>query len=213
MNRTHTWLTAAALLVSSLLDSAPAFAGVLWTAQWQTDKPNIISDQGQNEILLNPGSLVNGAGTATVLAGQLSIKTPFVGTSDSFTQQNYTLKLLLTDSASQAGATLLFSGDVTGTITPVGSQITNQFHANHSSYDFILGDNHFEVTIGPYHPDGNGAAVGSISARIAARGEPEAGPPTQPPAPVPSPEPSTLLLAAAGAACAGWAGWQKRRKG
>jgi hypothetical protein len=196
-----------AVLVAWLVGAPAARAGVLWTAQWQNEKPTIVSDRGDNELSLSVGPAANGNGAATIAAANITVQAPFVGTSDSFTKQNYALNLVLTDSASHMSRTLLFSGAVDGTVTPTNSQITNAFHPGHSAYDFILGGNHYDVTMA-YQADGAGAHVGSLSATIV--NVPEVGSqPTQPPA-VAAPEPSTMVLATVGITCGAWSLWRRR---
>jgi len=107
---------------------------------------------------------------------------------------------------------LLFSGALSGTVTAVGSAITNAFHPGHAAYDFILGGNHYLVKMA-YLPDGAGSHVGSLNASIMAEapGEPATGSAPPPPA-VSTPEPSTMVLAMVGLTCGAWSAWRSRRK-
>ncbi len=197
-----------AVLGAALIGSGAARAGVQWTAAFSTDKPNIISLSGENQLVINPQPLATGTGNATVSAFELSVKSPFVGSSDSFTAQNYSLNLTLTDVASNLSKTLQFSGNLTGTITPSSAQLTNAFNAGQTEYAFDLGGDHYDVTIGPFTPQSGNGQAGRFDAMISASAN-ESPPPTNPP-PLSTPEPSTMVLVGMAAACLGGSMWRKR---
>jgi hypothetical protein len=201
--------TGMAVALLLLASSGMARAGVLWTADFSTDKPSIVSQSGDNQLIINPEPLANGNGNATVSAFQLNVKSPFIGTSDSFTAQNYSLNMTLTDSASQLSKLLQFSGNVTGTITPNSAQITNAFNAGQTSYAFDLGTNHYDVTIGPFTPQSGNGHAGLIDATISAA--PIDAPGQGNPPPVSMPEPSTLVMAGTAVACLCRVVWKKHR--
>lgn len=191
--------------VATLLGmAAPAHAGVLWSADWTAPKPNVISDTGNNQLLLAAGPHFDGNGNASnFLAGQFTVQTPFKGATDGWTSQNYSLQMLLTDKASHATKTLLFAGGLSGTATGSSSAITNEFVANKTSYDFTLGGHHYKVTLGPYVANGTGTNVGLVDAQVSVDGS------TSPP-PNETPEPSTLVLMGLGCCSAAAAAWRKR---
>lgn len=202
-------LCGAALTLGVLVSGSLAQAGVLWTANWVAEKPNIISNSGQNEVRLSDEADFHGDGAQSMTATRITVGDNFKGSSDSFTDQNYSLRLTLTDEASNESAELLFAGDISGTITPTGSSLTNDFHLP-TSHTVTLGDNEYEVTIGPFTPNGQEAEAGVIYASV--RVTPgEDGNPN--PNPNETPEPTSLTLAGLGASCAAWAAWRRRRTG
>jgi hypothetical protein len=198
-------LTAVALFLTDI----PARAGVMWSVDWSTTKPNVISDTGNNQFLVNAGPHVDGSGNASnLLAGQITMQLPFKGTTDTWTEQNYSLDVHLVDKTSHAATDLLFAGALSGTATPSGSSISNEFVAGKTSYTVTLGGNQYTVALGPYVANGAGTQVGTLEAQVTVNGDTgPTGPPTHQ-----SPEPSTMVLMGLGFASIAATAWKKRRK-
>jgi len=213
MNKICGLLCAAiAVSIGLAVNSSLAQAGVLWTANWIAEKPNIISASGNNQLLLSDEIGFHGDGNQSMTATRITVGEPFStssGGTDSFTDQNYALRLTLTDEASNETTDLLFAGDISGTITPDSAALTNDFHSP-TSRTVTLGDYEYEVTIGPFTPEGQDGEAGTIYASVRVT---PTGDDTPPPSPNEAPEPTSLALAGLGASCAAWAAWRRRRTG
>lgn len=196
-----------AVLALLCLPVGQAFGGVLWTADWLNVKPNVLSDDGDNQILVNKPPLFNGDGNESMIAATLTVGLPFNGESDSFTNQNYALQLTLKDTASGESVVMDFSGDLTGTISPGGSSITNEYDVDNTTHEADLGGRHYTVTMLPFDVNGEGTDIGVMYAEVTVTGG-------ESPDPTPTndtPEPTTALLAATGAAFTML--WKRRRIG
>jgi hypothetical protein len=177
--------------VALLFTVSSARADVLWSADWSVPKPVVLSPGGQNALLLSTGPHFDGNGSASnIVASQITLQTPFSGASDSWTEQNYSVNLLLTDKASNASTTLVFSGAFSGTATPTGSSVTNEFVDGKTSYTVTLGSHQYIATLGPFVANGNGTNVGVLDAQVTVDG----GSSPPPPPTHETPEPSTLVL-------------------
>jgi PEP-CTERM motif-containing protein len=186
-----------------LFTGAQAHAAILWTADWTPGTTTVISDSGNNQILFSNQPAITVGGNSDVVATNISVNDHVVGASDTFTHQNYSLALKLTDQASGQFTTLTFSGNLTGTITPNSSNIANVFTGT-LTQTVDLGTNVYTVTIGPYTPPGPaGSNPGSIGAHVDV--QPNSGH-----EPNNTPEPSTMLLSCLGLAGLGWRTWRKQ---
>jgi hypothetical protein len=118
-----------------------------------------------------------------------------------FTDKGYTLTLFLLDVQSGASGTMDFTGLLNGTISEFTAMVRNQF-TGQTTQQLILGDNLYEVSIGPYTPPGPPEAsnLGSIGAhaRVTVTALHK------------TPEPSTLLLALLGGPIVGYRVWRRR---
>ncbi len=207
-NRNMKRLSAFIITVCGLFAvAANSQAGILWQYDFSPSSPKVISDSGKNEITLNNQPLFSPEGTSKVVATNLSIKTPVDGSSDFFTNQNYSVKMFIKDVASGEFATLIFSGDLNGPITPGSAVIANTFDVANQTQIVELGDNIYTVTINEYTspPPPGGTSPGAIGGivTITPKGGEE---------PHDTPEPSTMLLAGFGLAGFGLNAWRKRRQ-
>jgi hypothetical protein len=193
-------------LLGLLLTAGGAKAGVSWTYDSTPGTPNVVSDTGNNYLDFSNQPLLPATGTSDIVVTNITVRYPVTGSSDNFTHQNYSLKVLFTDTDSGASHQVIFSGDLNGTVKPQSSLIVNTFDPLHTVDEFMLGNNHYKVTIGPYTPPGpaNSATKGSIGAHVEVT--PGNGDDNHD-----SPEPSTMLLAGLGAIGFGLRSWRKRQ--
>lgn len=121
--------------------------------------------------------------------------------------------LTVTDAASGASNTMMFSGKLSGTFSAANSNISNTFTGT-TSYTWLAPAapgtktrDQYTVTLTGYTPPGPPSAsnAGSISAHITVT--PEGGT-----SGTGTPEPSTLVLSVLGLGFAGVASWRKRRR-
>lgn len=124
------------------------------------------------------------------------------------------VSLKITDTASGASNTMMFTGKLSGTFSAANSNISNAFTGT-TSYTWLAPAasgtttrDQFVVTLTGYTPPGPPSAsnAGSISAHVTVtpEGHSSGGPGT--------PEPSTLVLSVVGLGFAGLASWRKRRR-
>jgi hypothetical protein len=115
---------------------------------------------------------------------------------------------VLTDTASGASTTMLFSGKLGGSFSGSNSNVSNQFTGTTSYTWTAPNGNLYTVTLVGYTPPGPPTAsnAGSISAHVSVTPG-EGGGHTG----GSSPEPSTLVLSCLGLAFAGATSWRKRR--
>jgi hypothetical protein len=122
---------------------------------------------------------------------------------DTITNGAYSLTITIKDVASGEAGSLTFTGLLNGWFSTSSANIENEFTGITSDF-LVLGDNTYEVTIGPYSPPGPPSATnaGSIGAHVEVT-----------PGGVVSetPEPGTLALAGFGLALTGVARWRRRR--
>lgn len=212
-----------AVVVLSWLSGARAQAeAIQWTASESLIGPSVLPNGAlfinsqnvgeQAHVALIPGSTTSGANSGSVVLANLSAfdqsnsKASFGGPS-----AGYSLSLTLRDSASGASGSLIFGGNLSGIVDPqqgpAPADITNTF-LGPTTQSLKLGQNLYNVTIGPFVPPDNSAGPtgseagdGSISASIAVQ-----------PAANATPEPSTLMLACLGLPSLGLARCFRRRK-
>jgi len=200
-----------------------ARAGILWEYDWNTSTASIPSDSGHNSITLTNQPLLSANGDTNVIATNLSVVTPFVGSSDTWTSKPYTLTLKILDHLSLQSAILTFQGEIvgsngpTGTVTPNSSTLSNMFLGSMNSITNVfttamsqtvtLGGNTYTVNnfIASDIPQPGGIAA-AISARVTVEGGTTGGKP-----PTTSPEPSTLVLSCFGLSLLGLASWRRFR--
>ena len=205
-------LVVACALGLGALAATDASAAIIWSADTTPGTANVISDSGNNSISFKNLTGQSYSGNSDIVGTNLFITTPFVGTSDTFTHQNYSLKMLLTDTASGQSTTLLFSGDLSGTVTGganPNSNIVNAFDPAHTSYEFDLGNDHYKVAVNSYTPvppigSSTQGAIG-IHVDVHANGGQE-------PPPNDVPEPSTLVLSFLGLTGLGMGAWKNYRR-
>jgi hypothetical protein len=204
----------ALVLVSALsvlaFAASNASAAIIWSADCTPGTATVISDSGSNSIDFKNLAAQSYSGSSDIVGTNLTLHTPFTGSADTWTHQNYSIKMLLTDVASGQSITKVFSGDLTGTVTGgsnPNSNIVNEFDPAHTSYEFDLGNDHYKVTVTGYTPVpplGSSTAGGiGIHVDVRANGGQEPPPPNE------TPEPSTMLLSVLGLAGMGMGAWKK----
>jgi hypothetical protein len=139
----------------------------------------------------NPGQA---SGTATVAATQLAaVSAAPANNPDTFTGEAYNLTLQLTDNASGQTGTLIFAGQLFGTLTATTANITSSFAK--ATQQIVLGADKYTVTVGPIAPPAtpDSGTIGTLNATISAEGQSVT-------LPSESPEPTGLVLAGIGMA-------------
>ena len=203
-------LVAVCALTVGALTATNASAAILWSADATPGTANVISDTGNNSIDFKNLAPQTYSGSSDIVGTNLALHSPFVGTSDTWTHQNYSIQLKLTDVASNQSITKIFSGDLTGVVTGgvnPNSNVVNAFDPAHVSYEFDLGNNHYKVVINSYTPvpplGSSTAGAFGLHVDVRANGG------TEPPPPSDTPEPSTMLLSVLGLAGMGMGAWKK----
>jgi hypothetical protein len=174
----------------------------------RTQTASLLSDAG-------PGSAVNFTGETNVLAAGNSdiVLAGLTTTSNAspkspatFTNQYWTVDLLITDNASGKSSNFAFAGLLTGQLSSMSSTFTNTF-LGMQPLTATIGSNVYTVTLASFSPPGppTSANRGSISADVTVT--PGSGQTIQGGAS--TPEPSTMVLA--GLAVVGFvARWRRR---
>lgn len=195
-----------------LLMGASAQAGILWEYNFTPSSSKVVSDSGNNEITFSNQATFFAEGSSNVVATSLAVKTPVVGISDTFTNpQNYAIHMFLKDTASGDFTTLIFSGNLSGSIsfsTNGSSLLENIFNEENQHQEATLGGNKYAVELTyftPPSPPGQGGHPGAIGGTVTVT--PGGGE-----EPHDTPEPSTMLLAGFGLAGFGLNAWRKRRQ-
>jgi hypothetical protein len=133
------------------------------------------------------------------------------GTSDTFTNVGYTLKVKLTDGANSGS--LIFNGLLNGAVNSgVPTGFSNSFTPP-TSQSLDLGSDHFVVSMNGFVPPNPfGGKPGGIGFHIDVNGGNGTPPPPPPPPPTnDTPEPSTILLSLLGIGGLGVKAWRKRQ--
>jgi hypothetical protein len=192
-----------------LLPAAPVRAEFIpWKYSWTRSPGKVYSDTSNSSYIilteespLNPVLAVNETDIVATNLKPVSDADPEHPAT--FTNKGYTLTLFLLDVQSGQSGTMDFTGMLNGTISEFTAMVRNQFTGD-TSQQLILGDNLYEVTIGPYTPPGPPQAdnLGSIGAhaRVTITQLHK------------TPEPSTLLLALLGGPAVGYRVWRRRRE-
>jgi hypothetical protein len=203
-----------------LLAAASVRADVVpWTYSWQRDPISIAADGGgTGGVSLTSEALPKqAAGNSDIVATNLRIFSSATAAVPDKLQNNgaYVLSLTLTDSTSGNSGTLTFAGKLSGTFSVGNSNITSVFNSP-TEQKLTLGDNVYDVTIGPYSPPGPPSAsnAGSIAAHVDVL--PLSGGGGGPPPGgggggiSDAPEPSSILLSCLGLTFVGGAAGRKR---
>lgn len=187
-----------------------------WTYNFTPSTNQVLATDKKSGVSLTNQNTQPGQGTSDVVAtsvGAFSAATSQVGFG---TGGNYSVSLLLTDTASGQSATFTFNGKFGGTLsgsnskvttTIVGGSVTSPFgtvaFAGPQAPTVSLGANNYSVDLNHYTPPGppsenlTGSIGGTVSVTTLGVAQ--------------VPEPSTLLLSAVGLSLLGAAGWRKRR--
>jgi hypothetical protein len=177
----HRSLLLALLLLAG--SAAPARADFMgWSYDW-TASPTAIPTAGGGTL-----SLVTAPGNSAATTDNIIAAGIFSSPSDptaaaptgTISPTPYTLTLKLTDAASGQFGTATFGGTLSGSTTNLSNSFTTP-----TTRQFVLGDNQYTVTIGPYFKPAS-IIPGIIGASV-----------EEAPAPAKDvPEPATLALAA-----------------
>jgi hypothetical protein len=214
MTRLRRWTRGPGLLLAvwALCGAATEVRAGPWSYEWISHNDKIIFGSGNNELDLTGGPSGTTSGNQSILALQFDVVAPFVGATDSFTAQNYSLTLKLKDLDSGDSTDLLFAANLSGSASLDSTSFTNEF-VEPTEYTVPLGDADYKVTIGPFvKPGPAGGATGTLHASVEVIGEPDTQVPDNPTPTHETPEPGTLLLAGLAAACSGAAAVRRRWK-
>jgi hypothetical protein len=195
---------AGAALVLLLASAGEARAEFInWTYSWSNSPGQINADKpGSGYITLDSEGVKPATGDSDIVATNLHTFSNATGDNpDRFTHAAYTLRLTLTDSDSSQSHTLVFTGELNGTLTAGSANISNTF-TGQITQEVVLGNHLYRVTMTTYSPPGPPGAInaGSISGHtitlitVATL-----------------PEPSSLALTCLGAAVLGFRRWRCRR--
>jgi hypothetical protein len=201
-------LTRSALACGLLLAlAAPARAEFIhWMYNWSRSPDRINADApGTSYITLTDEKLKSAVGDSDIVATNLRTFSTAARTSpDTFTAKAYKLSLFLQDATSGLSATLVFTGQLDGTVSSQSANIRNTF-TGLTTQQVRLGDNVYTATIGPYSPAGppGSSNAGSISAHAHIDVSPIIAS---------LPEPGALALSCLGAVVLGATGWRRRQK-
>jgi hypothetical protein len=184
------------LAVALLLGAAlPAKADPIpWVFAWSRSPADVKADApGTGHIELTAEGPTHAAGDSDIVATNLyTHSTATAARKDLFTAKPYTLTLSLTDVASGATGTMVFTGKLDGWVTARGSHLRNTF-TGATTQELTLGGHPYTLTIGPYTPPSvpDARNAGSIGAQVSVGGDVTVQQ---------LPEPGTLVLTGLGAA-------------
>ncbi len=178
-----------------ILGSGTARAEIIdFSYQWSV-QPAILNGLpgSTGSVLLSAAQPGNGQvtlgdpGGTTIPGATVTTTSSATNPADSF-NAGFTMKVLLTDTATNQSNTLTFNGTVSGTLTTTESKLTGTFN-NPLTQTLTLGGHLYSVTINElFHPQPPGsAALVQISAGVTVTNA------SKPPS---TPEPSSLVLGA-----------------
>lgn len=198
------------------LGGTPAWADptptpeVQWTYNFTPTQSFVQSDNPAGGSVSFTNEPTKGAtNSSDVVVSNLKVSSTAPATSpDTLTTKGaWGATLTLTDTASGASTTMLFSGKLGGNFSASNSNVTNTF-TGQTTYTWTAPNgNQYTVTLNGYTPPGPPTAsnAGSISAHVEVTpgGNGHTGG---------VPEPSTLVLSCLGLGFAGLTSWRKRRR-
>jgi hypothetical protein len=154
---------AAALVVVLALAPAARADWIAWTYSWSNSPQTILADNpsGGGQITLSNQPTQSAVGDSDIVATNIrTYSTAPPSAPDTFTNKSYSLTLTLTDSASGASGTAVFTGIFNGTLTANSSNITNTFTSPTQAV-LDLGNNQYTINLTAYTPPG---PTGSLNA-------------------------------------------------
>jgi hypothetical protein len=180
-----------------------------WTYNWDRSPAAVLAGTGGVSFTNEPTKAATNS--SDIVATNLKVFSTASPTSPDQigTGGGYTLTLTLTDTASGQSHIFMWKGQLTGSFSQSSANVANTLHPDASAppltQTFVLGNNTYTVTIGPYSPPGPPSASnsGSIAAHVdITPGGVITGK---------MPEPSTMLLSFVGLSVFGGAAWRRRR--
>lgn len=184
---------------------------VKWTYNFTPSQPFVQADNpAGGSVSFTNEPTKSATNNSDVVVSNLKVSsTAPAGSPDTLNSSGaWKVSLTLTDTASGASNTMLFSGKLGGNFSASNSNVTNQF-TGQTTYTWTapVSGNQYTVTLNGYTPPGPPTAsnAGSISAHVEVT-------PGSGNGHVSAPEPSTLVLSCLGLGFAGLASWRKRRR-
>jgi hypothetical protein len=210
MKRLSTHVIAVAAVLFGFA-AATARADTIWSYQVSglgssSGIPRVYSTSSPPEGQIRGGIELRGESAASaygssdiVLVNLSAFSTASPSQPDVFAGAGYRLTLTLTEATSNKSGTLTSTGFFDGTLSASSSNLSNTF-TGATTQTLVLGDNTYEVTIGPFAPPGppTSGLFGAISAHVRVENH--------------APEPSSLVLGGLGLSFLGLASWRKWRR-
>lgn len=209
MRRTWT-LFASSMALLFILGTQSQAAFIEWTYAWSREpiEGSVAADPGGTGGVSLTNELEKTAvGSSDVVATNLRVfSSTEPSVPDTITDGAYSLTITIKDVASGESGSLTFTGLLNGTFSTSSANVSNEFTGVTSNF-LVLGDNTYNVTIGPYSPPGPPSATnaGSIGAHVEVIPGDDGGVISE------TPEPGTLALAGFGLALTGVSRWRRRR--
>jgi hypothetical protein len=213
-------------LLGLLCSAAEGRAGMInWTADW-TQSTNVV---GANGGAMSGGVTFASPPTGTIQTGNATITAEILSTFTSATSGNpdlfnaapYTLKVNLTDLASNQSSLLTFTGSLTGSQSTTSATFTNTFNSP-TTLSTQIGGNDYTVSLfsfmapGPATTPGGSPVLGNIMAQVNVQaastgggGSTGTGGGGGTGTPLSTPEPASLVLAGLGTSLFGLLRWRR----
>jgi hypothetical protein len=198
-----------------LLASTPAWADptptpeVQWTYNFTPTQPFVSADSpGTGTVTFTNEPTKGATNSSDVVITNLRVSSTAPNSSPDKLNSNgaWSATLTLTDTASGASTTMLFSGKLGGTFSATNANVTNT-NTGTTTYTWTAPNgNVYTVTLGNFTPPGppDASNAGSIAAHVSVT-------PGDGHVSGHAPEPSTLVLSCVGLGFAGFTSWRKRR--
>jgi hypothetical protein len=216
MHKKHSLPTCAGIVLTLLFwGDAKARADVSWSYNWEPSTTKVyasnISSVGPNNYLSvtnEPDHTATG-NSNTVITNIQAVSTATSQNPAQFNDAPISFTLKLTDSASNIGSSLMFSGFFHGTITATSANVGLTF-TSPTTETVALGGNQYQVVVGSYTPPGPPGITnsGSLNAFVTVTPLNNGGGHTSGSG---TPEPAALTLACLAFPFVGLYGWRRRR--
>ena len=199
-----------------LLAGTPAWASpspppdVQWKYNFTPGQSFVAADSpGTGTVTFTNEPTKSATNSSDVVVTNLRVSSTATADSPDMLSKNgsWSASLVLTDTASNASKTFLFSGKLGGSFSASNANVTDKFTGT-TTYNWTAPDgNKYTVSLTAYTPPGPPTAsnAGSISANVTVTPANGGGHTSG------TPEPSTLVLSCLGLAFAGATSWRKRR--